>query len=193
MEDGTVKIADFGLARVVGSGDERLLGAGGTPAFQAPEVCAGEGYQGQAADVWALGATVYMIRFGRPPFVADGVLQLYSKVITDPVTFPTDVALCAGLRRLLEGMLQKDPAQRWTVAQIVADPWLQQEWEEQGEGEPPQASAPMSTAVGSPRRSVVYPPITVSPAEILGSIAPIRPPTAAVGTVTAASAAPLSP
>ena len=109
-EDGTVKIADFGLAKVLyEGGEQRLLGSGGgTPAFLAPEACTGEPYQGQAADVWALGATIYMLRYGRPPFVADGVLQLYHKILTEPVAFPdAEAAVCPGLRRLLEGCCRR--------------------------------------------------------------------------------------
>ena len=132
-QDGTVKIADFGLAKVLyEGGEQRLLGSGGgTPAFLAPEACTGEPYQGQAADVWALGATIYMLRYGRPPFVADGVLQLYHKILTEPVAFPdAEAAVCPGLRRLLEGMLQKDAAQRLTMAQVASEHWLLDDWAE---------------------------------------------------------------
>lgn len=42
----------------------------GTPTFMSPELCSGDSYSGQLADVWALGATMYMIRCGKPPFMA---------------------------------------------------------------------------------------------------------------------------
>jgi serine/threonine protein kinase len=45
-----------------------------------PELCAGIAYNGQLADVWALGATMYMIRCGRPPFVSMQIVELYDKV-----------------------------------------------------------------------------------------------------------------
>lgn len=45
----------------------------GTPTFMSPELCSGGEYSGHLADVWALGATMYMIRCGKPPFVANQV------------------------------------------------------------------------------------------------------------------------
>lgn len=196
-QDGTIKIADFGLAKMRPPssssssgqpGDEAQLGAvtGGTPAFLAPEVCAGGPYNGQAADVWALGASVYMMRCGRPPYVATGVLQLYHQIVTCPVAFPPDVAMCAGLRRLLEeGMLRKDPAERWSSAQVLFDPWVQEEWHEdeqqqQGVLSDEGASA-AATAVPFPPHAAqpppcLYHPISLSQAEVAGSIAPIRAP-----------------
>jgi calcium/calmodulin-dependent protein kinase kinase 2 len=59
---------------------QRLREGAGTPAFMSPELCAGIAYNGQLADVWALGATMYMIRCGRPPFVSMQIVELYDKV-----------------------------------------------------------------------------------------------------------------
>lgn len=51
----------------------RVRNKAGTPTFMSPELCSGEGYSGQLADIWALGATMYMIRCGKPPFMANQV------------------------------------------------------------------------------------------------------------------------
>ena len=59
---------------------QRLREGAGTPAFMSPELCAGAAYNGQLADVWALGATMYMIRCGRPPFISLQIVELYDKV-----------------------------------------------------------------------------------------------------------------
>ena len=66
--DGTVKISDFGVS---GLGRVRLDSAG-TPAFTAPEVVSGYAHDGQIADVFSLGATIFCIKFNRPPFVGRG-------------------------------------------------------------------------------------------------------------------------
>lgn len=122
-DDGCVKIADFGISKILHGSNQKLLDTAGTPAFMSPELCSGETYSGQLADVWALGATMYMIRTGRPPFVANTVLQLYYKIQNEPLTWPP-MAMDPGLRRLLEGMLVKDPSQRMTLQDVIDDPWL---------------------------------------------------------------------
>ena len=49
------------------------------------QICAGEEYDGAAADVWALGATMFMLRFGTPPFLANKIMLLCYKIIHDEV------------------------------------------------------------------------------------------------------------
>lgn len=169
-QDGTVKIADFGLARVLQREDERLVGGGGTPAFQAPEVCAGEPYDGKAADMWALGATVFMIRCGRPPFVGEGALQLFHKIIHEPVVF--SVCMCDGLRRLLEAMLEKDPSRRWTIEAVVSDPWLQQEWDEMAAAQSPKVPHEWHSAGHSVSRSA-FDPVLEAGGSVTGAAAGI--------------------
>ena len=61
--DGRVKISDFGSSRIL-QGTGMMNKTVGTPAFLAPEVCAGLPYHGRAADVWALGICLYMFVFG---------------------------------------------------------------------------------------------------------------------------------
>ncbi|KAJ1457577.1 kinase-like domain-containing protein, partial [Pelagophyceae sp. CCMP2097] len=129
-DDGVVKIADFGISKMI-SGDSSqaraLVETSGTPAFMCPEICAGAAYQGFSADVWALGATMYMLRLGRPPFLADKVIQLYYKIIHDAVDYAApegQQALDAELRRLLGAMMTKDPLKRVDLAAVLADAWL---------------------------------------------------------------------
>jgi len=124
-DDGIVKIGDFGISKILLGSNQKLLDTAGTPAFMCPELCSGESYSGQLADIWALGATMYMIRCGHPPFVANTVLQLYYKIQNDPLTF--DQPLDPGLRRLLEGMMVKDASKRMTLQDVLNDPWLNAE------------------------------------------------------------------
>ncbi|CAM9887137.1 unnamed protein product, partial [Ectocarpus sp. 8 AP-2014] len=124
--DNVAKIADFGISKFVQGSNQRLQEQAGTPTFMSPELCYGEGYSGQLADVWALGATMYMIRCGKPPFMANQVMVLYEKIQNDPLDFPTEVNMSPGLRRLLRAMMEKDPAKRITLDQVLADRWLQQ-------------------------------------------------------------------
>ncbi|GMH90914.1 hypothetical protein TrVE_jg6117 [Triparma verrucosa] len=126
-KDFVIKIADFGISKMIESSDgekEKLLETAGTPAFMSPELCAGLAYDGYLADVYAVGATMFMLRCGHPPFVANKLIALYNKIQEDPVVFTVD-DVGEGLRSLICGMMEKDPQQRYTLVDCIKDPWLQ--------------------------------------------------------------------
>ncbi|RLN56190.1 hypothetical protein BBJ29_007730 [Phytophthora kernoviae] len=75
-EKEVVKIADFGISQSLYGSKQKIADVAGTPAFMSPEMCSGEEYSGQLADVWALGATIFMLKFGNPPFLAKSALQM---------------------------------------------------------------------------------------------------------------------
>jgi WD40 repeat protein len=125
-EDGTPKVADFGLARRVGM-DQELTATGtvlGTPSYMAPEQAEGKGKEATAAaDVYALGAILYECLTGRPPFRAATPLDTLRQVIgVEPVP-PRQ--LNAQVPRDLETIalkcLQKEPAKRYVTAAALAD------------------------------------------------------------------------
>mmetsp|Transcript_9981 Transcript_9981/g.13725 ORF Transcript_9981/g.13725 Transcript_9981/m.13725 type:complete len:1417 (+) Transcript_9981:52-4302(+) len=121
-EDGVLKVADFGISHMLSASGQKLADAAGTPAFMSPELCEGKSFSGQLADIWAIGATVFMLRFGHPPFIAKNIINLYSKIVNDPLVFPHEID--PGLRNLLENLLEKDPLKRFTMQQIMTHPWL---------------------------------------------------------------------
>jgi len=136
---GVVKIADFGMSRVLGGSSENddvdseeskdRVFFPGTPAFSCPEMWDGEGSASSAADVWAFGATMFTLRIGRPPFVAKGVMQLYYQITYDAIRFPSHVRgrrllLDTSLETLLRSTLTKDPGRRATLESILRHPWL---------------------------------------------------------------------
>ena len=121
---GTVKIADFGIARAYNALTQRLTAPGmaiGTPAYMAPEQATNEPL-GPATDLYSLGVIAYELLAGRPPFVADTpVGLLYAHVHTRP---PPLAALVAPERGAIcdwvEWLLAKDPAGR---PQSAAEAW----------------------------------------------------------------------
>src|SRR5205823_72248 len=88
------KIADFGLAKRldVQTGQTRSGTIVGTPAYMAPEQASGKVHNiGPAADVYALGAILYELLTGKPPFQAPSSLEIVLKVISDRPVSPRQV------------------------------------------------------------------------------------------------------
>ncbi len=85
--DGTPKISDFGLARRFENDDEHLTFSGtrlGTPSYMAPEQALGKrGTIGPAVDIYSLGAVLYELLTGRPPFRAETAVETERQLLTE--------------------------------------------------------------------------------------------------------------
>ena len=83
-QNGNPRVTDFGLAKKL-QGDSGLTGSGqimGTPSYMPPEQAGGKrGEVGPAADVYALGATLYALVTGRPPFQAATAMDTVIQVV----------------------------------------------------------------------------------------------------------------
>jgi serine/threonine-protein kinase len=124
--DGVLKIGDFGLAkRLEGDAGQTRTGAVlGTPSYMAPEQAEGRARDvGPSADIYALGAILYELLTGRPPFRSTSVLDTLEQVRTREPVAP--IQLQPGVPRDLETIclkcLQKEPAQRYRTARGLAD------------------------------------------------------------------------
>ena len=123
----TPMLADFGIARAgddPGATATGLIGVRGTPSFMAPEQIAGDRAAiGPRSDVYALGATLYSLLTGRPPFQAASVIETLDLVRTREPAPPR--TLVPGLPRDLETIaltcLRKDPRRRYASAEALAD------------------------------------------------------------------------
>jgi uncharacterized RDD family membrane protein YckC len=116
--EGTVKIADFGLAKPLEPGaDVSLTQEGaivGSPAYMAPEQARGESID-HRADMYAMGATFYHLLTGRPPFPGSTPLAVIAKHLSQPLPPVRSVApeVPEALARIVERLLAKDPAARY--------------------------------------------------------------------------------
>jgi len=122
--DGRAKLADLGLARQA-AGDDRMTASGmivGTPAFMSPEQASAQPLDVRT-DIYALGATLYALCTGRPPFVGRTALVVVAKVLNDEAPDPRDLvpALSAGTARVIARALSKDPRARFQTADELVD------------------------------------------------------------------------
>ena len=123
--DGRLALTDFGLARIVDQ-SRHLTQTGevlGTPAFLSPEQARGiPAAVGRPSDVYGLGALLYALLTGRPPFSASGALELLHRVATAAPPRPSQVrpGVPAGLEAICLRCLEKDPRARFASAQELA-------------------------------------------------------------------------
>jgi serine/threonine protein kinase/class 3 adenylate cyclase len=117
-----VKLVDFGLARhVVESESLNVTQAGallGTPLYMAPEQCSGSGAIDARTDIYAMGATLFHLLAGRPPFLAANTLSLVAMHCNQP---PPELQklnplVSEGACQIVEKCLAKSPAARYANA-----------------------------------------------------------------------------
>jgi WD40 repeat protein len=119
------KVSDFGLAKHL-AGAANLTRSGdvlGTPCYMAPEQANGGNRVGPAADLYALGAILYELLTGRPPFLADSALETLNQILQLDPTPPSRWQ--PGVPRDLETIclkcLEKEPGRRYASGQELAD------------------------------------------------------------------------
>jgi serine/threonine-protein kinase len=83
----SVKVLDFGVARLVGEETQRLTLTGtvvGTPTYMAPEQCKNSRHADASSEVYALGCIAFEMATGRPPFLGKGMAELMTAHIQEP-------------------------------------------------------------------------------------------------------------
>jgi WD40 repeat protein/predicted Ser/Thr protein kinase len=117
-------VADFGLAKLL-QGGQGITASGdvmGTPSYMSPEQSRGSTELTVATDVYGLGATLYALLTGRPPFQADDPVQTLRKVLEEEPIAPR--SLYKGVDRDLETIclkcLEKEPSKRYGSSEALA-------------------------------------------------------------------------
>lgn len=123
--DGPPKIADLGLARALNEPElNRLTVTGmvvGTPYYLAPEAIRDSHRAGPPADIYSLGATLYQVLTGKPPFIASSpydVMRLHLEERPRPLREVRE-ELPAGLAHLVQSCLSKDPELRPSAEELA--------------------------------------------------------------------------
>jgi serine/threonine protein kinase len=170
---GEVKLTDFGIARA--EADASLTRTGlvtGSPAYLAPEVASGSPAS-EASDVWSLGATLYHLLAGHPPYdVNDNLMGALYKIVHEE---PPRLAEAGWVSPVLERTMTRRPDDRWTMTEVG-------EFLERGPTAsitpaPLGATDPDSTRIlqATPSQPVAVPPVVVDP-ELAGELTRQRPP-----------------
>ncbi|MBC7853781.1 MAG: serine/threonine protein kinase [Pirellulaceae bacterium] len=126
--DGVPKVTDFGLAKLLESNDEsgstRTGTIMGTPSYMPPEQARGEvRTMGPASDQYSLGAMLYELLTGRPPFLAAKAVDVLLQVIHEEPIPPRKMQpkLPADIETICLKALQKEPEKRYATCTELAD------------------------------------------------------------------------
>ena len=112
-----VKVLDFGISKLQGADDVSITRTGqvmGTPLYMSPEQARGARDIGPPTDLWSMGAILFHVLTGQPPFLGDSYNELIAKLITESP--PSIAALRRGLPprlvALIDALLDKDAGAR---------------------------------------------------------------------------------
>ena len=112
-QEGQVKLCDFGVSSFIDTTDDNTVE--GTPFFHSPEIAKGHVVDHKAADVWALGCTVFSMFVGQVPFSGVSYYEIRHNIINEPVVIPSWIDEFGS--DFLHGLLDKDQTSRFTIDQ----------------------------------------------------------------------------
>ncbi len=113
-ESGTVKVTDFGIARIASSGRTKTGMILGTPSFMSPEQMNGQPVDSRS-DIFSLGVTMYVLLTGVKPFQGDSLAAISYKIVNDKhpdiLEVRQDLPTC--VKSIINKALQKEPDKRY--------------------------------------------------------------------------------
>lgn len=127
LKDGTVKLADLGLALATASDDAALTQAGmiiGSPAYLSPEQARGDSALDIRSDIFSLGLSFFEMMTAQRAYAGSSPISVLTELLTRDVGMERLAAhgVPAGVTTVLAKMLQRDPSQRYqTPRQLCAD------------------------------------------------------------------------
>ena len=124
MSDGSIKLGDFGIAKVLQNTMQLAQSQIGTPYYLSPEICENKKYNSKT-DIWSLGCLLYEMCTFSHPFDGRDMRSLMSR-IKNSQPLPLPRLFSDNLRNLIYKMLSKDPNDRPTINQILGLPFIKQ-------------------------------------------------------------------
>jgi calcium/calmodulin-dependent protein kinase I len=123
-EDTEVKIADFGLSKVIDQ-DKMMQTACGTPGYVAPEVLNAEGYD-KEVDMWSIGVITYILLCGFPPFYSESVPEVFEQIMKADYDYPEEYwnEISDDAKDFINQLLVVDVSKRLTAEGALQHKWL---------------------------------------------------------------------
>jgi len=120
-ESDSVKVTDFGIARITDSSKTKTGMVLGTPSYMSPEQLAGKKIEGRS-DLFSLGVTLYQLTCGKLPFTGESMAQLMFKIANEEAADVRthNAALPESLWTVVSKALAKDPDQRYQDGEQMA-------------------------------------------------------------------------
>jgi eukaryotic-like serine/threonine-protein kinase len=181
LDNGRVKVADFGIARLEASELTQTGAVLGTPSYMSPEQFMGHPVDGRS-DLFSCGVILYQLLTGEKPFTGESTTTIMYKVLREEPVPPSELnlSLAPALDAVVKKALAKQPAQRFQSGREFAQA-LQAAVETKDEPSALEAGRQLEAGAKSPQHVSVAPPL---PAAAGGSQ---RRPAGAVWAVSAAA------
>ncbi len=126
-ESDVAKVLDFGLVKLTNEPSSAALTGemtvSGTPMYMAPEQAVGDRSLDARADIYALGAMMYFVLTGQPPFTGDSPFAVMMAHARDPVVPPSEVreGVPEDLEQVILRCLAKRPGERFPTVKALGD------------------------------------------------------------------------
>lgn len=129
--DGRAMLTDFNVSYKLKTPNELLEDTEGSPAFNSPEECQSEPFDGKKSDVWSYGISLYVMVMGVLPFFDpkdEGVFfsqyyKISQDIIEKDINFDIK-EISPQLKDLLQHILDKNPNTRYSIDQVLSHPWF---------------------------------------------------------------------
>lgn len=120
--NNNIKLCDFGVGKYISDNHELLYDQCGTPAYIAPEVVAGEGYEGFPVDLWSSGVVLYSLLMGSIPFKAQNINDLQGLIMSG--NYKKTIGISKNANDLLNKLLEINPKKRINLEEALNHPWF---------------------------------------------------------------------
>ncbi|CAD8189954.1 unnamed protein product [Paramecium octaurelia] len=123
LTDNYVKLIDFGFSICI-QDNQKVNVFCGTPSYMSPELVSKIPHNPLCSDIWSLGILLYRMLLGEYPFKGQNDKELYKAIQQNKVKLPNDMN--QNIISLIQGCLEKNVNQRFTIEQILSSPLFQQ-------------------------------------------------------------------